>query len=318
MGAGPASKNECPSVSPVLSTQPSRLMSYLIIGGTGTVGKDVVAGLLQHTDSPVRVLTRSEKHAEKLPDGATAVIGDLEDPSTYEKIFAGTDRLFLLNPVSMTELHQGLAAVNEANRSGVQHVVYLSVHDAETIPSAPHIASKVAVEHALKESGLPYTILRPNNFYQNDYWYEDAIRTQGIYPQPIGTRGLSRVDTRDVAQAAVNAFTQSGHENKTYALVGPDILTGPDCAEIYADLLGRDVQYAGDDLDAWQAQARSMLPEWMAYDFRLMYAAFQEKGLIATDAQQKETRAILGTQPRSFRRFAEEIVEQWQERPTRA
>jgi len=293
-------------------------MNYLIIGGTGTVGKDVVAGLLEHTDSAVRVLTRSEKHARKVPEGATAVIGDLEDPSTYENIFAETDRLFLLNSVSMTELHQGLAAVNEAKRVGVQHVVYLSVHDAETIPSAPHIASKVAVERALKESGLPYTILRPNNFYQNDYWYEDALRTQGVYPQPIGSRGLSRVDTRDVAQAAVNAFTQSGHANKTYTLAGPDVLTGPDCAEIYGDALGRDVQYAGDDLDAWQDQSRSMLPAWMAYDFRLMYAAFQEKGLIATDAQQKETRAILGTQPRSFRRFAEEIVEQWQERPTRA
>jgi uncharacterized protein YbjT (DUF2867 family) len=293
-------------------------MNYLIIGGTGTVGKDVVAGLLQHDNATVRVLTRSEKHARKVPGGATAVIGDLEDPSTYEKIFAETDRLFLLNSVSMTELHQGLAAVHEAKRVGVQHVVYLSVHDAETIPSAPHIASKVAVEHALKESGIPYTILRPNNFYQNDYWYENAIRTQGVYPQPIGTRGLSRVDTRDVAQAAVNAFTQSGHANKTYTLVGPDVLTGPDCAEIYAELLGRDVQYAGNDLNTWQKQARSMLPEWMAYDFRLMYAAFQERGLVATDAQKKETRTILGTKPRSFRRFAEEIVEQWQERPTRA
>ena len=293
-------------------------MNYLIIGGTGTVGKDVVAGLLQHDKATVRVLTRSEKHGKKLPDGATSVIGDLEDPSTYDDIFAGTDKLFLLNPVSMSELHQGFAAVNEARRVGVEHVVYLSVQDPETIANAPHFASKIGVERALKESGIPYTILRPNNFYQNDYWYEDAIRSQGIYPQPIGIRGLSRVDTRDVAQAAVNAFTQSGHANKTYTLAGPDVLTGPDCAEIYADALGRDVQYAGDDLDAWQDQSRSMLPAWMAYDFRLMYAAFQEKGLIATDAQQKETRAILGTQPRSFRRFAEEIVEQWQERPTRA
>ena len=93
-------------------------MAYLIIGGTGTVGKDVVAGLLQHENATVRVLTRSEKHGKKLPDGATAVIGDLEDPSTYENIFAGIDKLFLLNPVSMSELLPGPGGRNRRAVAG--------------------------------------------------------------------------------------------------------------------------------------------------------------------------------------------------------
>ena len=288
-------------------------MDYLVIGGTGTVGQDVVAGLLQQNET-VRVLTRSEEHADKLPNGAIPVLGDLEDPTTYDQIFQGIDKLFLLNAVSMTELHQGLVAVNEARRADVDHVVYLSVHDPESIPNAPHIASKIAIENALKESGLTYTILRPNNFYQNDYWFEEAITQQGVYPQPIGDVGLSRVDTRDVAQAAINAFTQSGHENETYTLAGPDILTGEECAEIYADLLDRSVTYGGNDLNAWAAEMQSMLPGWMVYDFRLMYEVFQENGFAATNAQQKETRRILGHEPRSFRAFAKEVVASWQKR----
>ena len=292
-------------------------MNYLVIGGTGTVGKDVVAGLLQQKNT-VRVLTRSQEHAAKVPKNATPVIGDLEDPSTYDRIFDDVDRLFLLNAVSMTELHQGLAAVNEAQRIGIERVVYLSIHDVEKAPEAPHFAAKIAIEQALKESGLTYTILRPNNFYQNDYWFEEAITKHGVYPQPIGTAGLSRVDTRDVAQAAVNALTQSGHENETYALVGPDELTGPYCAQIYADLLEQDVTYAGDDLDAWAAQMQSMLPGWMTYDFRIMYASFQEKGLAASAAQKKETRDILGEKPRSFRAFAKETISQWKTRPVGA
>jgi uncharacterized protein YbjT (DUF2867 family) len=292
-------------------------MNYLVLGGTGTVGRDVVTGLLQENET-VRVLTRSQENAKDLPTGATAVIGDLDDPSTYDQTFEGTDRLFLLNAVSPTELQQGLAAVNEARRVGVEHVVYLSVHDVEKAPHAPHFAAKIAVERALKESGLTYTILRPNNFYQNDYWFETPIRTHGLYPQPIGTVGLSRVDTRDVARAAVNALTQAGHENQTYALVGPDVLTGPDCAQIYADLLDRDVTYVGDDLDAWAEQMQSMLPGWMIYDFRLMYATFQEQGLEATRAQLEETRTLLETEPRPFRAFAEEIVAQWTTRSVAA
>jgi len=260
-------------------------MNYLVIGGTGTVGQDVVAGLLQH-DVPVRVLTRSQKHAATIPSGATSLLGDLEDPTTYDAVFADVDRLFLLNPVSMTELHQGLAAVNEARRRDLERLVYLSVHNPYTMPNAPHIASKIAIENAIKESGLPYTIIRPNNFYQNDYWFEEAIREHGIYPQPIGNVGLSRVDTRDVAEAAVNALTQDRHVDETYTLAGPDVLTGADCARIYATVLEQDVHYGGNDLDAWEAQAQSMLPAWMAYDFRLMYETFQQKGLTATSGMQ--------------------------------
>jgi len=292
-------------------------MTYLIIGGTGTVGRDVVGGLRQQ-GAPVRVLTRSQKHAEALPSGATPVLGDLEDPTTYDAIFGDVDRLFLLNPVSMTELHQGLAAVNEAQRRGLERLVYLSVHDPYTMPNAPHIASKIAIENAIKESGLTYTILRPNNFYQNDYWYEEAIRAHGIYPQPIGDVGLSRVDTRDVAEAAVRALTQDGHTNEIYTLAGPDVLTGADCAALYAEGLGQDVQYGGNDLDVWEAQAQSMLPAWMAYDFRLMYETFQQKGLTATNAQRHETRTILGREPRTFRAFVEEVTQQWQTPPVSA
>jgi uncharacterized protein YbjT (DUF2867 family) len=289
----------------------------LIIGGTGTVGRDVVTGLLQKNQF-VRVLTRSQEHADSLPSGTIPVLGDLEDPTTYDTVFADTQKLFLLNPVSMTELHQGLAAVNEARRRGIEHLVYLSVHNPYTMPHAPHIASKIAIENAIKESGLTYTILRPNNFYQNDYWFEDAIRQHGIYPQPIGDVGLSRVDTRDVAEAAVNALTRDGHVDQTYTLVGPDVLTGTDCAALYAKALDQDITYGGNDLDAWEEQAQSMLPAWMAYDFRLMYATFQKRGLKATNAQQQETRTILGKAPRSFQAFVNEIAQQWRRPPVAA
>lgn len=292
--------------------------NYLVIGGTGTVGRDVVTSLLQSPDTSVRVLTRSADRAEALPEGATPVVGDLEDPTTYARIFEGIDRLFLLNAVSMTELHQGLAAVNEAARVGVDHLVYLSVQDPTAIGHAPHIASKIAIENAIEASGMPYTIIRPNNFYQNDFWFEEAIMTHGVYPQPIGTVGLSRVDTRDVAEAAVNALTQDGHADQTYTLVGPDVLTGTDCAALYAKALDQDITYGGNDLDAWEEQAQSMLPAWMAYDFRLMYATFQKRGLKATNAQQQETRTILGKAPRSFQAFVNEIAQQWRRPPVAA
>jgi len=70
-------------------------MRHLVLGGTGTVESLVVRGLLDKGEA-VRVLTRSAEHAKVLPKGAEAVLGDLTDPGTYEKIFAGFENLFLL------------------------------------------------------------------------------------------------------------------------------------------------------------------------------------------------------------------------------
>jgi uncharacterized protein YbjT (DUF2867 family) len=285
-------------------------MRHLVLGGTGTVGSLVVQGLLDKGEA-IRVLTRNSDHAKALPKGAEPVLGDLTDPETYEKIFAGYDNLFLLTANGPSDLMEGLAAVNEAKRTKAKRVVYLSIHDVEKCPEAPHFASKIAIELALKESALPYTILRPNNFYQNDYWSKDVILQYGVYPQPIGDIGLSRVDALDISEAGVRALTESGHFGKTYALVGLDVLTGEDCAAEFAKALGKPVAYGGNDLAAWAKSMAPYLPAWAVYDYALMYATFQAKGLKATPAQLAETRAILGREPRKFADFVRETAAAW-------
>jgi uncharacterized protein YbjT (DUF2867 family) len=286
-------------------------MSTLVIGGTGTVGSGVVQGLIEQGES-VSVLTRSKDKVASLPAGATGVVGDLQDPSTFEEIFSGVDRMFLLNAFSPTELQEGLSAVNEASRVGAERIVYLSIHDIEKGPNIPHFASKIAVEAAIRATGIPYTMVRASLFYQNDVWLKDAVLGYSVYPMPIGNLGISAVDTRDVSKAAVNVLTQPGHENKSYSLVGPQNMTGESWARAYADTLDREISYGGDDLDAWQEQALQMLPAWAVYDIRLMHALFQKKGFAATDAQLGETKTVLGGEPRPLGDFVEETVASWQ------
>ncbi|MDQ6893094.1 MAG: NmrA family NAD(P)-binding protein [Acidobacteriota bacterium] len=285
-------------------------MRHLILGGTGTVGSLVVRGLLEKGET-VRVLTRSADRANDLPKGVETVLGDLTDPGTYGNIFADYDNLFLLTANGPSDLMEGLAAVNEAKRTNAKRVVHMSIHDVEKCPEAPHFASKIAIEQALKALGLPHTILRPNNFYQNDVWFKDAILQYGVYPQPLGDVGCSRVDTRDIADAAVRALTEAGHLGKTYTLAGPDALTGADCANEFSKALGKPVVYAGNDLVAWSKSMAPYLPAWAVYDYALMYAMFQAEGLKATPAQLGETRAIVGGEPRKFSEYVRESVAAW-------
>jgi uncharacterized protein YbjT (DUF2867 family) len=285
-------------------------MKILVIGGTGTVGSQVVCELLARK-AAVQVLTRSEGKAKGLPAGAEGVIGDLLDPVTLRSVFKGVDAVFMSLAVSTTETHQGLMAVNGMRMAGVKRIAYMSVHNLEQALHLPHFGSKLPVETVLKTSGIPYTILRPNNFFQNDYWFKDALIQYGVYPQPIGDSGLSRVDVRDIAEAAAITLTTPGHEGQTYNLVGPGVNTGNSTAEVWSRVLGKSISYGGNDLDAWEQQSLQSLPAWMAFDFRLMYAFFQDKGFKATLSDVERLAKLLGHSPRNFEDFAVETARMW-------
>ncbi len=284
-------------------------MKILVVGGTGTVGSETVRQLRTRGEQ-VSVLTRSAEHASKLPSGVSGVIGDLMDPSTLG-VFAGFEAVFLLNPVSTTESFEGFLGVNGARDAGVKRIVYLSVQDLEGAPHLPHFGGKIGIEAAIRKSGMQYTIIRPNNFYQNDVWMKEALMSYGVYPQPIGDVGLSRVDVRDIAEAAVVALTTEGHNGKSYNLVGPELVTGESTAAEWSRALGKPIRYAGDDLDAWEAQQRAWLPASMLYDFKLMYAHFQQHGLKATAADIATQTALLGHAPRRFAAYAKEMAVEW-------
>jgi uncharacterized protein YbjT (DUF2867 family) len=285
-------------------------MQILVTGGTGSVGSQVVHALAAR-GAAVSVLTRDRNKAASLPAGVKVVEGDLLKPETVRSVFNGADAVFLLNAVTQTESHEGLLAVTGMRLAKVKRIVYLSVHNVDEPAWLPHFGSKVGVEHAIKVSGIPYTILRPNNFYQNDYWYKDALLKYGVYPQPLGSAGLSRVDTRDIADAAAVTLTSDGHEGQTYDLVGPDVVTGGSTARTWSRVLGTDIKYGGDDLDAWEQQQLQYLPDWMVFDFRVMYDYFQTHGLKGTpEAIARQTR-LIGHAPRSFEAFAEETAAAW-------
>lgn len=290
-------------------------MKVLVLGGTGTVGSQVVRELLAR-GVDVRVLTRDPEKAKGLPRGAQPVRGDLLDPATVRSAFNGMDGLFLLNAVSASEAHEGLMAINAARIGGVRKIAYLSVHRVDEAPHLPHFGGKLGIEAALKASEIATTSIRANNFYQNDYWFKDAILGYGVYPQPLGDIGCSRVDVRDIAEAAAVALTTDASGFQTLNLVGPHAHTGKSTAEVWSKALGKPVAYAGHDMDAWEKQAVQMLPAWMAFDFRLMYEHFLKKGLLATPADIERLTKFLGHPPRSYEAFVDETVKAWNTSPT--
>jgi uncharacterized protein YbjT (DUF2867 family) len=285
-------------------------MSILVTGGTGTVGSAVIKELLGKGATDIKVLTRDPAKL-KPAKGVSAVQGNLLEPATARRAFDGAESVFLISPVSQTEASEALMAITGMRLAKVKRVVYLSVHHADKAAWLPHFGAKVGAEAGLRVSGIPFTILRPNNFYQNDYWFKDVMLQYGVYPQPLGSTGVSRVDVRDIAEAAAIALTTGGHEGQTYDLVGPEAVTGESTAKSWSAALGKPIAYAGDDLDAWEKVQLNYVPDWMVFDFRYMFEHFQKNGLIASaEAIARQTK-LIGHAPRGFDAFAKETASAW-------
>ncbi len=281
-------------------------MRILVIGGTGTVGSQVVRALTDK-GAKVRVMTRTlGAHS-----GAEYVAGSLESPYTLGSAFDRVSKVYLLTPIHPQEAELGLNAVRAAQEAGVRHIVFQSIHRAAEAPHIPHFRTKLEVLDGLRDSGIPYTVLSPNNFFQNDLGMQDAIARHGVYANPIGGVGLSRVDVRDIGDAAAVVLTGESHEGRDYPLVGPDALTGEECAAAWAKHLGREVAYGGDDLEAWAEAVSGMMPEWLVEDLCVMFEHFQQQGLRATDEEVAELTALLGRPPRSYDRFVAEVAAEW-------
>jgi uncharacterized protein YbjT (DUF2867 family) len=290
-------------------------MKILVTGGTGRVGSEVVKEL-QKRKADIRLLVR--KNDAPTPTGVEAVIGDLIDPVSVEKAMAGVDKLYLLNAVLPDELTQGLIAYDLAKKLKLRHVVYHSVFRVERFKDVPHFASKLAIESALREFDVPFTIIRPNYFMQNDVTLKDALTKAGIYPMPLGQAGISAVDVRDIAEAAAIALTSDGHFGKTYNLNGPEVVSGPKAAAIWSKVLGKEIRYSGDDMDAFEEQMRKRAPSWSAFDIRMMFQGYLERGFVAEDGDLETLTKLLGHALRRYEDFARETFSKWQEIPKAA
>lgn len=286
-------------------------MTILVIGATGRVGRHVVQQLVNRNAS-VRVLTRDVSKAD-FPANVEVAQGDLLDIATLRNAFKGVTSLFLLNAVTGDEFTQAIITLNIARESGVNRVVYLSVFDADRAVNVPHFAVKYGAERMLQAMGFSATILRPSYFIDNEVMIKDVIFNHGVYPMPIGGKGIAMVDARDIAEvAAIELIRRDRAAGKlpieTINVVGPDTLTGADVATIWSELLARPIVYGGDDPSGFEQNMATFMPKWTAYEMRLMAERYVSDGMIADQEDVARLTAILGRPLHSYRDYARDLV----------
>ncbi len=261
----------------------------LVIGATGKTGSRV-ATKLETKGLPVRRGTRQSETPF-----------DWEDQSTWVPILNGVSKAYvtyfpdLAFPGAVEKLE---AFAKFALETGLQHIVLLSGR-------GEHFASMG--EEVIRNSGIPFTIVRSAWFAQNfsEGYLRDPI-LGGVLPMPGGDIAEPIIDIDDIADVVVAALTEEGHLGERYEVTGPRLMTFAEMADVLSTTLGRPIQHIPIAFEDFHANVAASGGDFVA-DVFTQIARETLDGRNAHTADGVER--ALGRKPRDFAEFAATAME---------
>ncbi|MHA6763615.1 NAD(P)H-binding protein [Streptacidiphilus sp. PAMC 29251] len=212
----------------------------LVFGATGNVGREVVARLAERGEK-VRAFTRDPARAH-FDDTVEVWSGDLGDPDGIRGALAGAERVFMLSAGPDARGHD-LAVAEEVRRAGTPRVVRVSSVAALPPVNTSYGAAHADADRAFAESGTALTLLSPAGFMTNVFQWRESIRHKDTVFGTSGQIARALIAPADVAEVAVHALLEGGHEGRNYTVTGPEALTAPQTVERISAALGRPLEY---------------------------------------------------------------------------
>lgn len=285
------------------------MSKYLVIGASGTVGKNIVEGLVAQGHS-VRATTHRAA-AAGTKGAVETVLLDLATGAGIEAAFQGVDGAFLLAPPGYADQQKLLSPlVAAAQRAKVGKVVLMTAVGANAADTPFR-----RVEEQLAASGVAYNIIRPNWFMQNfqTFWVQ-GINAGNTIALPVGTAKTSFIDARDIAAVAVRLLTTHDQDGRDFDLTGPEPLTHADVAKLLSAETGRTLRYQDIEPDVLR---KGLLAGGVPADyteFLLVILDFLKQGYAERTTDNVEK--LIGRKPIAFARYAKDSRAAWN--PVRA
>ena len=246
--------------APRTTSAGSHASRILLVGGTGTVGREIVKGLVARGLVP-RVLSRDPEKARSLLGASVEMMsGDLMQPASLTEALRGVDVAYLATAPGPELAEQEGNFIDAARDARVRRLVKLSGYGTDQATDRIHRGHALS-EQRVKSSGLDYVILQPVMFMSNLLWESASIK-QGTIASAFGEGRMSFVDERDVADVALVALTTPGRVDAAWAFGGPQALSYDDVAATFSRVLGRRVHHLRLDESRFR-EAAAALPDFV-------------------------------------------------------
>ena len=284
----------------------------LFTGLTGAVGTEIIR-LLPEYGIQARGLLRNPARADILRAADIEVAhGDLQDERALSKALQGCEQAFLLMANCREQLELEKSFVDAAVASGVRHIVKMSANGADSGSTALLKRYHGDAEAYIRESGLRYTLVRPNFFMQNMLHIAASIVGQDSFAMPMGAAQVGIIDVRDVAHFILSVLSQSADADALYEITGPELLSFHDIAQQLSEVMGRDIHY----IDTPAAEFKQSLRHWVSDDWyvetvsELFELIAQGQGALLNDVYTQVT----GREPAPLRRFFQDYADAFRKR----
>ena len=246
----------------------SNTNKILVTGATSAFGSMLIQNLIA-TGADVRAFVHNESKAQRLREaGVEIVVGDYLQPETLDAALQGVNKICLHTPLVPGTATMACNVIAAAKRAGKPHIVRMSEATPEPVSAVRTGLLHAQVNAELEASGLPYTSLRLTFYMQNALWAAAAVVSAGMIYMPLKDAKFVMLDMRDASEAAAKVLITESHENQTYVLTSPALLSFHDVARSISKALGRDVKYVNvPTAAALEAFVGMGAPRWLAEAF---------------------------------------------------
>jgi uncharacterized protein YbjT (DUF2867 family) len=309
--------------------------SILVTAPGGNIGTELIPKLMEQPNWKLVLPTSNASRLQsKLPSTANqnqiaVEEGSIQDPNWIESLLKkhSVDVVFLCL-TGTDELLTTLNFFDAMHRAGtVKYLLYLSACGDMATPdgvartlkacTAAHVVVKTSAEQKLRYADYSWqtTTLGPTLFFSNDLRSKRHMLEEGLFDEPVGENGVSRVATSDIALAIRNCIAAfPKYVGRKVQIGSLRAYTGKEIAALWSEVLGREVRMAvvGDEFERAFSEKIGGNAAW-ARDLRLMYDTFAHERFGMSEEEYALQVEVLGKEAEDYEAWVRKVGEGWRQ-----
>ena len=283
----------------------------LFTGASGNVGSYAARYALEKGQEITVAGTHRETLVKMFGGRAEIAYFDFTDAETFQNALKDVDRVFIMRPPHLgkpEDLKPFIDALRE--KGGIRLVSFLSLIGVENNPVPPHHK----IEKYIEQAGLPYCHIRPSFFMQNiSGVHAFEIKYFNRVVVPVKKALTSFIDAEDIGEITAEVLSDpEAHQNRGYAITGPEAIDYWQVAEILSEELGRKIIYTSPKpsfAKKYWITVRGMEKEYC----NVMGMLYMMTRLGTARKVTPVFEQVMGKKPRTFQQFVQKNMKAWQQ-----